>query len=154
MNEIPPNAAGQAGGPLPAQHASIAFLMFADRAEVLLGKLYVMGGLIDGFVVAQVPAPVVFSLALAIDVPWSAANEQLDVAVLFEDNDGKEVARVAFGLTVGRPPTLARGSTQRVPFAIAQLNFIAPATGDYVARSLINTVEGPRLPFRVMQLGR
>lgn len=138
---------------VPDQNASIPFLMLADRAEVLLGKLYVMGGLFSTFATLVEPASLTFALALAVDVPWNAANEQADLAIIFEDIDGVEVARVAFGMMVGRPPHLKRGAVQRVPFALPTLTLVVPKAGEYIARSTINGTSGPRVQFNVQKLG-
>jgi hypothetical protein len=139
---------------VPDQRPRISFLLLADRAEVLIGKLYIMGGMITNFFITQEPAPVSFAIALAVEVPWNAANEKIDIAVTFEDSDGQEIARVAFGLTVGRPPNLRPGTTQVVPFALQQITLVLPKVGEYVARSLIDGAEDRRVPFTVVRLGK
>jgi len=138
---------------VPDQTVSIPFLMLADRAEVLLGKLYVMGGLFTTFGTTVEPASLTFAVALAVEVPWNAANELVDMAIIFEDLDANEVARVSFGMTVGRPPHLTRGAIQRVPFAIPSITLVVPRAGEYVARATINGTPGPRVQFQIQRLG-
>lgn len=153
-HEEPADQAADQRVAVPAQQPGLPFLLLADRAEVLQGKLYVMGGLLDVFLVQTEPAVISFALALAVDIPWNAANEQINIAVIFEDGDGREVARVGFGMMVGRPPQLRPGTTQRVPFAIPTLTLTVPRMGEYVARTTVNDQDGPRVPFRVQRLGQ
>ena len=135
------------------QRPRIDFMILADRAEVANGKLFLMGGVFDQFLVAAFPAQLTFGLALAIEVPWNATNEPIHVRVAFQTVDGGELAAIEWPLTVGRPPSLKPGDAQRIPFAIPALNLAVAQDGAYVVVATLDGIEGARIQFRVNQIG-
>ena len=100
-----------------AQHPEIDFLMIADRAEAINGKLYVMGGAWDTISVPDLSVPISFSVALGINIPWNATNEPHRLRLLVQDADGGGLAEFEAEFVAGRPPHLALGSLQRMLFA-------------------------------------
>lgn len=92
----------------------IDFLILAERAEVLNGKLYLMGGVIDRLWSAADPPVVNFCVALGILIPWNATNEPMDVHVSIQSDEGVESAHLNWQMTVGRPPLLQGGDVQRL----------------------------------------
>ncbi len=135
------------------QQARIDFLILADRADVANGKLFLMGGVVDTFLVQAFPAQITFGVALAIEVPWNATNDSLNIRVAFQDEDGGELAAIDWPIVVGRPPHLRVGDVQRVPLALQSLMLTVPADGLYVASAALNGREEARVSFRVRPVG-
>jgi hypothetical protein len=100
---------------------SLDYLVVADAAEVVGGKLYLLGGGWDRMLVPQVPGPpaVPFAVALGINVPWNLTNRKLGFSVDVQDADGGQVAQLAAGeFEVGRPLGLRPGTSQRFQIAM------------------------------------
>lgn len=97
-------------------------MMLADAAQEVNGKLYVLGG---GW---SVTGPVLppMALALKLDVPWSAANQQHEFLLVLVDADGHPVRVDGLGeemraggtFEVGRPPGLPAGTDIDFAFAV------------------------------------
>lgn len=131
------------------EHPVIEFLMMADRAESVNGKLYVMGGAWDQIAVADFTQPVSFSLALAVLIPWHATNERLPLTVSFESEDGAAVLPpLRLEVEAGRPANAVKGQSFRNLLAI---NGLAPfpAPGGYRARATLGDADAKSVQFRV-----
>src|SRR5665213_2398604 len=76
------------------QAPEIRTLLLADRAEVLNGKLYVMGGAINIFYGLRFPTALLFGVALVVAIPWNHTNEDMKIAVVFSDADGNVLGRM------------------------------------------------------------
>ena len=97
-------------------------MMLADAAQEVNGKLYVLGG---GW---SVTGPVLppMALALKLDVPWSAANQEHEFLLVLVDADGHPVrvgvddgeVRAGGTFEVGRPPGLPAGTDIDFAFAV------------------------------------
>jgi hypothetical protein len=131
----------------------IDFLILAERAEVLNGKLYLMGGVIDRLWSMADPPVVNFCVALGILIPWNATNEPMDVHVSIQTEEGEELAHLNWQMTVGRPPLLRRGDVQRGAIASPPLALQMPGVGLYVAVATVNEQQ-KRVPFRVVPPGQ
>ena len=108
----------------------IEFLLLADHAEAVNGKLYLMGGAWDRLVLSDFSQPQRFSLALGILVPWSATDEQFHLTLVIENDDGKVLQTFDANVVQGRPPTAVPGQSFR---ALLALNgaMVIPAPGTY-----------------------
>lgn len=99
-------------------------LLLADWAEVLNGKLYVMGG---GWTVTG-PAPAPSALAAIVEVDWDETNTEHTARFTLVDGDsqpvtvptptGHEPLFVETKFNVGRPPQSKPGTSFNVPIAI------------------------------------
>lgn len=99
-------------------------LLLADWAEVLNGKLYVMGG---GWTETG-PAPSPSALAAIVEIDWDETNEEHELKFELVDADNQPVmiplptglqpVRVEAKFNVGRPPQAKRGSSFNMPFAV------------------------------------
>jgi hypothetical protein len=110
-------------------------MLLADFAQVVGGKLYVMGG---GWSVTG-PAPTPSAIAIKIEVGWNEANRKKSFKVELVDSDFRpfmiatpvgEVPVVLSGeFEVGRPPGLIQGSPLDInlAFSIGPLP-LSPAT--------------------------
>jgi hypothetical protein len=127
----------------------LEWLILADHAEVLGGKLYMMGGGWDVFTASVFPAPKHAALALAFQVPWNETNQRHNVQISIADQDGATLARMEGQLEVGRPAGIALGQAQRVPLVIeTNLSFGKPGT--YVITASIEGEEAGRVSFNVV----
>lgn len=110
-------------------------MILCDWAEVLNGKLYVMGGGIE--VIWSIPgAATMLSIGLLIRVGWNDTNRQmkLRVGLLNEDGaalpgpDGQPFA-IMGEIEVGRPAGVRPGSTITVPLAMRIPPMLLPDGG-------------------------
>lgn len=141
------------------QGVEAEWVILADHAEVLGGKLYLMGG---GWETLTVNRPFPFehpcAFAMAIRVPWHETNRQHHVEVEILDQDARDSSfRFEGDIEVGRPAGIPAGHTQRVQIA-ANFGLSIDRSGSYVivvridgqdrARSGFRVVEGPGLTQR------
>lgn len=140
--------------------------MLCDHAQVAGGKLFISGANIDRIRVSpNVQPPYVMSFAVAgiVRVPWGATNQQHDLSFRLLTEDGQNpalpeaenVSKSAVGgdfrFNVGRPPTLASGDEQLLPFAFSFNGLPLMQTGRFI---VILSMDGPevrRLRFTVEQ---
>lgn len=99
-------------------------LLLADWAQVVQGKLYVMGG---GWSVTG-PQPQPSAIALKIEVPWTQTNRRHEFKVELLDADGRPVVLpgpegekpvvMSGQFEVGRPPGVSPGTPLDMPLAL------------------------------------
>lgn len=131
---------------------SVDFLILADRAEVVNGKLYVMGGAWDRIFAQDLRNPSVISLAIGILVPWLATNQQHSATIGIEDADGVSVGfQAEVGFNTGRPAGAEVGEAQRVLLAIPSLAVQFPRYGRFYVQAYINGHQAKRVTFQVAQ---
>ena len=131
-------------------------MMLADAAQEVNGKLYVLGG---GWSVTGPGVPPM-ALALKLDVPWSAANQQHGFLLVLVDADGHPVqvgaddsdVRVEGTFEVGRPAGVPAGTDIDVPLAVA-IGPLPLAAGRYAWQLWIDgeTNEDWQRPFQVRE---
>ncbi len=102
-----------------------ANLLLCDAAQVVGGKLYILGG---GWNMVGVQAGNGVSFFVAIDliIPWELTNRQLNLVVelLSEDRepvhhpDNDQPVRAEGQLVVGRPPDARPGADLHTPLTI------------------------------------
>src|SRR5438105_1720569 len=109
---------------------AIEFLLLADHAEAINGKLYLMGGAWDRLALTDFSQPQKFSLALGILIPWSGAEEQFHLTLTIETEDGQVVQTFNADVVQGRPAIAVPGQSFR---ALLALNggMVIPAPGTY-----------------------
>src|SRR6266566_147982 len=117
-----------------AEKPHIEFVMLADHAEAINGKLYMNGG---GWtdhnrpvVAGQAPPPSAFSIVLSVFVPWGDTNRPIDLSLTVEDDDGNKLVDMTTKMVVGRSPLLKPGSGQHAPLAINAVQ-VFPKAGGY-----------------------
>jgi hypothetical protein len=131
------------------EQPEIDFLVLADRAEAVNGKLYMMGGAWDRLQLADFSQPAVFSIALSVLVPWSSTNEDHPLHIFIESEDGTRLAQeVQINVNVGRPPNAIRGQSFR---ALIALNgaWSLPGPGTYRVVATLAGQEPKRTVFYV-----
>lgn len=128
----------------------VDFLILADRAESINGKLYLMGGVWDQIGVIDFSKPIVFSIALGILIPWNATNLDHKLRVQVLDEDGNQLFSVDGGFKVGRPPQLPQGASQHNVLAIT-VSAVLPKSGTYSVEATINEAEQRTTTFFAFQ---
>ena len=131
----------------------IDFALIADYAELVNGKLYLMGGGWDTFNAAAEPIQLAPAIALGVRIGWEETNRNVPVRVTIEDDDGAEMVRADGNLTVGRPPGLEAGATQLAQMT-ARLGILLPRFGGYRVHVTVGTGDTAVerfLPFRIVK---
>jgi hypothetical protein len=126
-----------------------AWVILADYAEIINGKLYIMGGGWDTLRVSRPDRTHLVGIAVAFRVPWNETNQVHHVALEVTDDDaGPEILKIEADLEVGRPVGLPLGASQVVQLA---LNGAArfDRDGGHVVVVRIEGQESARFPFRV-----
>ncbi len=128
----------------------VEWLVLADYAEIVGGKLYLMGGGWDVLTVnTGFPLTRPVGIAAAFSVPWNETNERRSVELDIQTEDGQSVGRVAGQFEVGRPAGIKQGQDQRLQLA-ANIPLNLPAPGTYVIVAIVEGQEGARFPFNVV----
>jgi hypothetical protein len=130
----------------------VEFLILADAAEAVNGKLYMLGGGWDVLTInLPLPYQQPFAIAAGLLVPWNATNQRHDIEVEIQTDDGVVAAKMSGQLEIGRPPGLPTGYSQRVVLAFnGVMNIEAPGT--FVIAAKIQGQESKRVSFRVVSL--
>jgi hypothetical protein len=107
------------------------FLIMADKAEAINGKLYMIGGGFDRVTILEPGALPSYDLALGFLVDYNETNEPHDFGVVLMDADNGQVIPPLGGrIEVGRPPGMVAGQEQRV-MIVFRGPFPVPAVGSY-----------------------
>ena len=129
------------------ERPEVDFLLLADRAEAINGKLYMLGGAWERVGVVDFGQSLSISVALGILVPWSATNQNHTLALEIRDADGQPIPfKVEATFVAGRPPFL-NGETQRMLLAIPSTSVVLPGAGSYVLAASIDGVEAKVVRF-------
>jgi uncharacterized protein DUF6941 len=139
-----------------------AFL--ADSVVAAEGKLYALGVGWNTITVPVIPfAHPRIGIGVLVRVPYTATNQQHSLVISLEDGDGGVVAlgdrpdgtgkveQFSIDFNVGRPPTLAPGDEQVVPFALQIDHLPFEQLGPYRFVFAIDGEPVRRLMFRVNQ---
>ena len=125
----------------------IEWLILADYAQVLGGKLFLAGGGWDKLHVAKFPTSQPVGIALSFRVPWTETNVKHSFQLEIQSIDGEKSMRADGQFEVGRPPGAVPGNDQRTQIAVGlQMDFKKP--GEFV---VIANIQGDsvRFPFSV-----
>jgi hypothetical protein len=129
----------------------IEYIVNADHAEAINGKLYLHGaGWTDLQQVigpAGQPGIVHLGIAVSILIGWNETNRRFPLKVTLTHEDGAEIARVDAQIEAGRPPGVPGGSDFRSVLAIgADIQF--PTPGSYRLSAELND-QTKTVTFRV-----
>lgn len=139
-------------------------VLLCDHAQVAGSKLFISGANIDRMQVPLGSVPpymVSFAAAGIVRVPWTATNKEhkLSFRLITEDGQtpqlpdgadpGPEGIGGDFRFNVGRPPQLASGDEQMVPFAFAFDGLPLMEVGRYVVAFALDGTDVRRLTFTV-----
>jgi hypothetical protein len=124
-------------------------VILAEHAEVIHGKLYLMGGGWDNITVQDFQAPLILPLAVSILVPWPATNRPHTEEVSVQTADAEVLAEQHRHLTVGRPAEIEPGTSQR-SLLVLRVPVRLPGPGRYVALASVNGTSETRVAFRAL----
>ncbi|MGC8461587.1 MAG: DUF6941 family protein [Candidatus Dormibacteria bacterium] len=126
------------------------FLLLADRAEVLNGKLYMLGGGFDHIGVPQLPGVLPFDIAIGIFVDYLETSDTHTLTVTIEDADNTpHIGPITIPFATGRPPGLPPGDGIRF-MAVLRGPFPITKDGSYQVVAAVNKHRFPGTPFRVI----
>jgi hypothetical protein len=116
----------------------IEFVINADHAEAINGKLYLQGA---GWTDIQLPAAandqpgiVHMGIAVSVLIGWNDTNRRFPLTLTLAHEDGEELTQVQAQIEAGRPPGIPHGADFRSVLAIgAEIQF--PRTGTYRLRA-------------------
>ena len=127
----------------------VEWLILADYAEIIGGKLYLTGGGWDRLTVnTGFPFTKPIGLAAAFRVPWNDTNRPQNVEIEIQSDDGASIGKMGAQFEVGRPPGMKPGQSQRFQLA-ANLPLTLGAPGSYVVVARVEGQEASRVPFNV-----
>jgi hypothetical protein len=107
------------------------YLLLADRAEVVQGKLYLIGGGWDRIGLVTLPGPADFDVAVGVLVGYHETNTTHVLEMQLEDEDNIVVAGpIRANFELGRPPGLRDGHIQRFQMVLRG-PFTLPRPGAY-----------------------
>jgi hypothetical protein len=129
----------------------IGFLMLADHAESVNGKLYMVGGGWNVLRLPELPHEWGFHIALGLDVGWSETNQPHNLNVVIHDPDGVELGEgLSADFETGRPPGMPAGQDQRLVMSIGTTATFS-AAGPHAAVVHVNNEEIGRARFYLME---
>ena len=118
-----------------ARQPEIDYLLVADRAEVVNGKLYLMGGSWDRIQPPDFPHRMMLGIALGVRIPFTRTDDQHTVSVELRHED-KRIVGFEAKLTTGRPPGMA-GMDVLVPMAF-NIPVAIPEEGQLVLQAAVD----------------
>jgi hypothetical protein len=128
-------------------------MMLADFAQVVSGKLYIMGG---GWSITG-PQPSPCAIAIKVEVPWTQTNQDHEFRLeLLEDGHlpvtvptptGDSPLLINGKFQVGRPAGLAPGTPLDVPLAVNLPPIPLKPGNRYIWKLIINNEETGRVAF-------
>lgn len=125
------------------------WLILADHAEIVNGKLYLMGGGWESLTLNSPDLVHQFGLAVAFSVPWNETNQPQAIEIEIVDDDAIDtLAKVEGAVEVGRPPGIPLGRSQRTQLAM-NLGVQFSRFGGHVVIVRIEGQVSRRFPFRV-----
>ena len=128
---------------------TIEWLILADAAEVVGGKLYLLGGGWDRLTVHSQPAKKNLAVALALRVPWRDTNRQHAFQIDMTDEDGAQIVSVNGVSEVGRPDGLPPGQPQLVQLVV-NFNVTFERLATYIITARVNDSEERSVRFNIV----
>lgn len=97
----------------------VEFLILADAAQAVNGKLYVLGGGWSTLHPSTLPLTHQIGVAVGFRIPWQETNQVHHLEIAMVTADGNPLVPPLHGeLEMGRPPGLRPGSDQTVVMAV------------------------------------
>lgn len=141
----PPNGPGNAD--LFDERPEVEFLILADHAEAVNGKLYLMGGGWDRRAVADFRQPQTFAVAVGVLIPWNDTNRPLPLEVSLRNADGTLIApALQTQLVAGRPANATPGQKLRYMLAV-NMQVPLPQPGEYVVEAQVGASSAKHVSF-------
>ena len=127
--------------------------LLADAAQVVGGKLYMLGGGFDTLTAREYPVTHrALSLVIVFEVGPLDRNRDLEIVTKLLDEDGREMGVESKGtFRVGTPSTLPAGATSLIPLVTVFGNLQFPEPGGYVFIIEHDEQELARVPLRLQR---
>jgi hypothetical protein len=107
------------------------YLILADRAEAVNGKLYMVGGGFDRVGMTVIPGPANFDIAVGVLVGYNETNMVHRIEIALEDEDNKVVQQpIVAQFELGKPAGMKVGQPQRFQ-VVVRGPFTIPNPGGY-----------------------
>jgi hypothetical protein len=129
------------------RHTEIDYLLVADRAEVVNGKLYLMGGSFDRLQPPRFPFQLMLGVAVGIRVPLSETDDTHKLHVELMRGDDERLLEMKAEVQTGRPPG-SGGMDLLVPMAFNGPVRI-PGPGTLTLKASVDDREPRRHEIRV-----
>ncbi|MEX1295378.1 MAG: hypothetical protein AB1Z67_04320 [Candidatus Limnocylindrales bacterium] len=126
----------------------VDYLLVADRAEVVNGKLYLMGGSWDRIQPQQFPHRMMLGIAIGVRIPFAYTDDQHTVAIELVHGEKRMIGFEA-KLATGRPPGMA-GMDMLVPMAF-NIPIAIPEEGQVALKAVIDGKHGRRHDIKVIK---
>ena len=131
--ERKPARARRAAAAVGRAGIEIDFVILADFAQAVQGKLSLIGGGWNLHHARQYPSPLPFGLGIGILVPWSETNRRHAFRFVIRKSEGAQLITGEGEFEVGRDVGTPPGMTQRATLGIAgQLNLPEPGTYEVI----------------------
>jgi hypothetical protein len=130
------------------------YLLVADGAQVVGGKLYVLGGGWDRIQFPSYPQSLQAALAFGVRVPWRETNRRHKFVIRGTTADGdKQLFEVQGEFETGRPPGMPRGMAQLFQAAVSMPTLQVPEAGHYTIEATIDDGKARRtFPYYAVQI--
>ena len=121
------------GAGLPGDSIEIDFVILADFAQAVGGKLSLIGGGWDLHNTTQYPTIIPFGVGIGILVPWPLTNRKHSFQLVIKGSEGPELLRADGEFEVGGQAGTPPGMTQRVTLGLSgQLQVSGPGTYEII----------------------
>ena len=132
------------------QRPRTEWILLSDYAEVVRGKLYLMGGGWEYLIVPKLPHRRSIGIAVALRVPASDPDKQHAVTIELHGADGTTLATVNARVSVRRATLNPGSTTARVQLAVdVGVEFRVPGT--YAVQTRIDGTPDSRIVFNVRE---
>jgi hypothetical protein len=128
------------------------FLLLAESAEAVNGKMYMLGGGVERHLAQSFPTQLRADVAMGMLVEWGETNQLHVMNLQIVDVDEKPVVQVEGQIEAGRPPGAKQGQDMRLMLAIRG-PFPIERPGQYkVKLTLDNVPQNPPFRFWIEQV--
>lgn len=135
---------------MPLESVTLEFLLLSDHAEVVNGKLYMMGGGYDRRYISNIKDSVDLRVVVSVLVPWNMTNQTHSVKLRIETEDGVTLGQEVQGnLNVGRSVEAISGQMFRV-MAVINFTLTLPQLGAYRVIATLDSGENKATTFYAM----
>jgi hypothetical protein len=112
------------------EKVTIDFVLLADFAQTVNGKLTVVGAGWNILNAVEYPHQLPFGIGLGFLVPWAETNKKHAFTFVIHQSEGMELAKGGGEFEVGRGAGIPSGMTQRVVIAVSG-QVQVPESGTY-----------------------
>jgi hypothetical protein len=130
---------------------NLDYLLLADKAEAVNGKLYAIGAGVHGIGMAQIPGKAAVDIAVGLLVDYAGTGDTHQLSLSMETADNQTVlGPISVPFATGTPPGLPAGD--ELPFTlVVQGPFPIPSEGAY---QWVAEVDGERFAPRHFRVTR